>query len=924
MRISIPPGTEVKGRKGKYVVENIISISDRTTTVECRDSQNRKYRLKIFDGENSISKDSYYFFSEVKTRGLLPLVDFGEVSNNQFYVFNNYDVQSVDKQVISIDMLVQKIIPQVSYVISQVHSKRYLLRDLAREHILFDANIKEVMVIGLSNFVKVSDRATSTKELGYGQHYSYIAPEVEKYGYSPASDYFSLGTLLLSIIKGKNIIQDISQDQFYEGLKEGKVPGIDVNHLKNTPLDMYSFEDRVSYLIFGLLLPDPNQRWGYGEIKCWCNNQMIPLVQSGEKTIYQYAQPLSLDGKKCWNDKQISETISKNSKLWNKQIYKSICDYLRNQQSRKLGSIERFDHDDNDKSKIFKTIYTLYPAINGFAWNGVLYKDTQQLIEKIKGGTLNSSELQSILRSGCLSFFEELRSKHALADTVDIREIQIIEDIEKSSPGDGASRCILLFTPSKQARYFEVEGKKCGNVSDLLSAYKKDTTKLKDKSEQILKDSTFQAWLWAKGYEQMGNEAINNINANPKNAFPVLLTVLETCSINDEERKAVRETFVKYSDLAPIAWLFSNAKYYADKSKLNTSLYNRFNNTRIDLNKSVIELNQFLSSYVRDYQQFVQNTLKNPFMLEFGGEYISYDFEPMYETGFFCEKWNDLLDVCPAFLYSVNGNIDNKKIREWLSSCGEKQREVLKTKSRSIDTKDISGAYDYLNKCKRNLNSAIVMMIIATILMFIGFNYSVGFSLLSFAFAIIYPILSVTWYHQKKVRAEIWYRTYSQQADAITSINVLIRQVSERENDIYKRIANRNNSKCIIKSDNKSVNSISLEDPDALDLTIGQIMLAYLSTFGYVLLTTAVLGYVYSSFVTACLYACIYGIGAPYLFRKKKFINSCYEWTITTCIVAGISMFGGLAFGNTFLATMNWIPVVIVIVIIVFMIISSF
>lgn len=270
MRISIPPGTEVKGRKSKYVVENIISISDRTTTVECRDSQNRKYRLKIFDGENSIGKDSYYFFAEVKTRGLLPLVDCGEVSNNQFYVFNDYDVQSVDKQVISIDMLVQKIIPQISYVISQVHSKRYLLRDLAREHILFDANIKEVMVIGLSNFVKVSDRATSTKEPGYGQHYSYIAPEVEKYGYSPASDYFSLGTLLLSIIKGKNIIQDISQDKFYEGLKYGKVPGIDVNHLKNTPLNMYSVEDRVAYLILGLLLPDPNQRWGYGEIKCWC------------------------------------------------------------------------------------------------------------------------------------------------------------------------------------------------------------------------------------------------------------------------------------------------------------------------------------------------------------------------------------------------------------------------------------------------------------------------------------------------------------------------------------------------------------------------------------------------------------------------------------------------------------------------------
>ena len=924
MRISIPPGTEVKGKKSKYIIENIISISGRTTTVSCKDSQSRKYRLKFFDGENSIGKDSYKFFSEVKTRGLLPLVDYGEFSNNQFYVYNDYNVQSIDQQVISIDLLVRKIIPQISYVISQIHSKKYLLRDISREHVLFDENLKEVMLIGLSNFVKLPGKATATKEFGYGQHYSYIAPEVEQYGYSSTSDYFSLGILLLSIIKGRNAIQDISQKEFYEGLNSGKVPGIDVKHLKNTSPNMYSVEDRVAYLILGLLLPNPNQRWRYGEIKCWCNNQMIPLVQRGEKIVYQYTQPLSLDGKKCWNDKQIAETISKNSRLWNKQNYKSICEFLCNQHSKHSAIIEGFNRDDNDKSKIFKTIYTLYPALNGFSWNGVLYKNARELIEKIKKENSNICELQDILRSRCLSFFVEIRAKITLTDNIKIREIQTIEDIEKKSPGEGASRCILLFTPSKQDRYFEVEGKKCSNVSDLLSAYKENVIKLKDYSAQLLKDSMFQAWLWSKGCEQMGKEAINSINASSKNAFPILLIVLENCSSSDEEKKVVREIFIRYSDLSPIAWLFSNIKYYSDKSKFNTGLYNRFSNTRIDLNKSVLELNQFLSGYVRDYQQFVQNTLSNPLILEFGGgESVSYDFEPMFESGFFCEKWNDLLDVCPAFLFSVNGHVDNQKIRDWLSSCGDKQREILKTRPSGIDTKDTSGVYDYLHKCKKNLNSVIIMMIIATILMFAGFNYSVGFSILSFALAIIYVILSGTWYHQKKVRAEIWYRTYSQQADAITSINSLIRQVSEREDTIYKRIINKTNSKCKIKSDNTLVDSISLEDPEDLDLTKGQKILAYLSTFGYVLLTMAVLGHVYTSFVTACLYAAIYGIGVPYLFRKKKFVNSCYEWTITTCIVAGISMFGGMVYGNTFLATMNWIPVVIVIVIVVFMIITS-
>ena len=922
MRISLPPGTEIKGIKSEYIVGDIISISDRTTTLLCRDNHNRELRIKIFDGENSIRKDSYEFFFEVRTRGLIQLVDYGEVSGNQFYVFNNYNVQSIDKQAVSIEILVKSIIPQLSYVISQVHSKKYILRDITREHVLFDPNINEIMYAGLSNFIKLSNRATSTKEPGYGQNYSYIAPEVERYGYSMASDFFSLGVLLLNILKGKDIIQEISSKQFYDGLNSGKVPGIDVNHLKNTSPSMYSVEDRVTYLILGLLLPDPNQRWGYGEIKCWCNNQMIPLVQAGDKTVYQYASPLILDGEKCWNDRQIAETISKNGQLWNKQSYKNVCDFLRVHQSKKLMTVKGYSFNEDEKSMVFKTIYTLYPAINGFSWNGVLYKDANQLIEKIKCGSLAFDELQNILRSGCLSFFEDVRAKNALVDNIDIQEIYAIENVERSSPGDGASRCIQLFASSKQDRYFIIEGKKCGNVSDLLSVYRTDAIKLKEKSVQILNDSSFRAWLWAKGYDQLGKEAISSINVNPENAFPILLTVLETCSINNVERKAVREVFVKYSDLSPIAWLFSNIKYYVDKSELNTSIYNRFINTKIDLNKRVIELNDFLSGYVRDYQQFVQTTLKNPFILEFGGDNCSYDFEPMYESGYFCEKWNDLLDVCPAFLYSVKGHIDNNKIRNWIRKCGEEQKDYLKTKSSEIDTKDTSIVNDYLYKCKKNINSAIIMLIIAAILMFVGFHYSIGFSILSFGFAFIYPLLSLAWYHKKKIRAEIWNRTYIQQADTVSSINALIRQVDERENDIYKGIINGKNNRCIVKTNNMAFVSISLEDPDALDLTTGQKCLAYLSTFGYVLLTTAVLGYVYSSFVTACLYAIIYGIGAPYLLRKNKFINSCFEWTITTCIVGGVSVFGGLVFGNTFLVTMNWIPVVLVIVIVVLMIIS--
>ena len=91
--------------------------------------------------------------------------------------------------------------------------------------------------------------------------------------------------------------------------------------------------------------------------------------------------------------------------------------------------------------------------------------------------------------------------------------------------------------------------------------------------------------------------------------------------------------------------------------------------------------------------------------------------------------------------------------------------------------------------------------------------------------------------------------------------------------------------------------------------------MAYLSSYGYVMLATICLGNIYSSFLSASIYAVIYGIGAPFLINRKRFVNSCFAWTVTTLILFGASIFGGMNFGNSFFVTMNWIPIVCLIVV---------
>ena len=52
MRISIPPGTTLRGKKDTYKVKNIICLSERSVTVSCSDSNNREWRLKLYNGDS--------------------------------------------------------------------------------------------------------------------------------------------------------------------------------------------------------------------------------------------------------------------------------------------------------------------------------------------------------------------------------------------------------------------------------------------------------------------------------------------------------------------------------------------------------------------------------------------------------------------------------------------------------------------------------------------------------------------------------------------------------------------------------------------------------------------------------------------------------------------------------------------------------
>ena len=920
MRLSLPPGTVIRGKRDAYKVNNIICLSERSVTVSCSDSKNREWRLKFYNGDSSINEEIQNFLMNHTMQGVVLPSDIGEHSGIRFSVYKKIDATSAESFPIAIDILVGKIIPQMAYLIDRYHNMNVILRDICPAHILYKPDEGKIAYCGFNNATFLRNKATITKEPGYGQEQSFIAPEVGNFGYSKCSDYFSLGTTILSMLKGYNPIEDVDRKSFIDDLKNGKVPGVDVEHLRNTPLDLYSAEDRVMYLVLGLLIPDPRKRWEYGEIRCWLNNQMISLVQKGERIRYQFNEPFILGDKKCWNEKQLAMTLASSKTAWTESTYMRLAEFAQKQRFKCAHEIGEYGNDKliSCSGKIFRSIYSINPHIDGLWWEGVKYRDTQDIVQAVQNKKLSEKVISTMLKDSMFSFFEKTRAVYATGKQISISDLQSIERTEIAETGKGVQRFLMLFSRVSDDRYFELRGSKYKNIYDFVLKYKNDGGTLRNISQELLRDQSFQAWLWAKGMESAGREAERVASQNPQQSMFFLLTLCESIEKSENAKKLARTMFLRWGDFSPIVWLCSNIKYYEVVSEADRSLYDVFKNMKFRIDNSLEELSRKGSDLVSDYQTFVGRTLNNPFILENESiDDFGYGYYPLYESGYFCCHWINGLEVCPAFLYSVGDSVDTGEINAWLGNGADDEIKNLNERASSLPdfADDNTDETRYMAVCNRNIGCSILMLIVAIILLILTRYYSFGSGLLAFGASILFPVNSLFWYAKRKNRIDLWTRNKQDVRAGQSYIEGRIRNIRTRSQEIYNGIINRSQNKTRKADEGVNVVALNLDNPETLDLSFWQKVMAYFSTYGYVMLATIYLGNVYSSFLSASIYAVIYGIGAPFLINRRRFVNSCFAWTATTLILIGASIFGGMTFGNSFFVTMNWIPIVCLIVI---------
>ena len=659
MRMSLPPGTKVQGEQNAYIVKKFICMSSRSTTVFCESSNGTAYRLKFYNGQHGITNDLQKKTKAVAAKGVIVPVDFGEYGGCPFAVYQNIDGTDASKYPVSLSVLVQKIIPQLAYVIHQHHQRRILLRDICPENILYRVHDQQITYCGFSNMAVLPDNVTITKASGYGQHHAYIAPEVPKYGYSTCSDYYALGVTILSLLLGKNPMDSMSWGDIQISLRDGKVPGIDIQHLKSIPYDLYSEEDKVMYLILGLMLPNPRDRWGYGEIRCWCNKQHIPLTRKGGKIIYQYNEPFVIGNSKCWNYQQLTLRIAADQHAWSESTYARLDQFAKKHCIPNWAKIADMntEHPSANNGRMFRAIYGINPALDGFWWVGRKYANSTQLIQDAAANKTAADVLSEILKNHCMSFFLRMRKRITSISETDISEMEQIEQWEIAEPGKGVNRCVMRFASSAETRSFWINGKEYPDTDSLLSDYANAGLRLKQISGEIINSKSFQAWLWVNGMEAAGQAAQKLGSSSPEQSFYLLMKIIEKSSKSENTKHAARRMYLKYGEYAPVYWLYERITDYLTVSIGDQILFDTFKNADLSLTNSLEVLSSNVNQLVPDYFHFVARTSKKTIDLkQYDLEFCDFSFYPSSPEGFFCCRWENGFEVTPSFLRSIGAS----------------------------------------------------------------------------------------------------------------------------------------------------------------------------------------------------------------------------------------------------------------------------
>jgi serine/threonine protein kinase len=333
------------------------------------------------------------------------------------------------------------------------HEKGIIHRDIKPANLYYRNPEGSDVVIGdfgissiMEEMSKLHKTQTASRTTGYA------APEVLSGMITPKMDYYALGITLWELLTGK--------DPFT--MDDGKRRN-DAHLIRDTiegriADDILSREPQLSAsmqrLIRGLLIIDPEHRWGYDEVTRHLDGQEVPVYQQKKKSL-----SFKIGDQICSSLEQIGSALIENPESTQRQVFRGMLGaYLEEDYpdiAKKITELAEESSANNDYYRgIMKIAYLLNPAVPFNLGNGFSASNIDEIVFYLENAPETMLPLLKLPDSKLYTYLE------ILGYTEQAEKIRKFPEDYSDIERIGKAAVILknhLIKPFKLARYADFE-----------------------------------------------------------------------------------------------------------------------------------------------------------------------------------------------------------------------------------------------------------------------------------------------------------------------------------------------------------------------------------------------------------------------------------------------------------------------------------
>jgi len=247
-----------------YIINSLMEKQGKQSNVYLAKKWGKSYVIKLYHDGWHPSCQMQSFLANVRHPNIAHVVEYGEYKGNYYEIYEYYAEGTLEEtSALSGTHIQTVIIPSINEGLHELHRNGIVHCDIKPSNLFYSNNESSVVIgdCGISGYTNSNGKLVDAVR-GTPQYAPRVKALLWSAAMSPAYDYGSFGLVLCRAVLGHSLFEGMSIEEISRAWDNG--------------LELPSqISRRIGVLIRGLLNENEEQRWGYSEVKRWCEGEYM-------------------------------------------------------------------------------------------------------------------------------------------------------------------------------------------------------------------------------------------------------------------------------------------------------------------------------------------------------------------------------------------------------------------------------------------------------------------------------------------------------------------------------------------------------------------------------------------------------------------------------------------------------------------------